>query len=490
MKKYRILHLLILTATSWNPVLGQTQMPDSLSHYLEVAGQNNRNVKADFLLYQAALQKVSQAGAYQDPQLEMGFFLKPMELVDGRQVAQFKLMQMFPWFGTRKAAQTEAQQMAQMAFEKFRDTRDNLFFEVYSQWFVLCQLQQQICNSLENKQLLEQLHSLAVRKFSSPSGNGSYSIPIPAPRSANSSQSSSSKGMTMGGSAVASASSPSAGMNAMASPAAMPASSGGMSDVLRIELEQAELDNNIASLQSQLRAEKAKFNALLNRPADASVQLPDNFERLPFLLNEETAESRISNNPMLTMIEAEKRSFEAKAVMDKKMGYPMFGIGLQYMLINKIASSSSSMNSSDGMATSNSMGGMDMVMPMVSVTIPLYRAKYKAQQRETQFRRQASIEKQEATRQQLSAQLSSEKQALGNADRKIALMDKQTALARTTYQLALQEFASGKNDLSNAIQIQRQLLDYQLTKSEAIAEYNTRVAAIKRLMSFELTKDN
>jgi len=70
------------------------------------------------------------------------------------------------------------------------------------------------------------------------------------------------------------------------------------------------------------------------------------------------------------------------------------------------------------------------------------------------------------------------------------LMDKQTALARTTYQLALQEFASGKNDLSNAIQIQRQLLDYQLTKSEAIAEYNNRVAAIKRLMSFELTKDN
>ncbi len=465
------------------------QTIDSLSHYLEVAGRNNRNVKADFLLYQAALQKVPQAGAYQDPQLEMGFFLKPMELVDGRQVAQFRLMQMFPWFGTRKAARTEAQQMAQMTFEKFRDTRDNLFFDIYSQWFVLCRLQQQLQNSVENQKLLDQLHSLAVRRFSAPSGSSSYSIPTPAPRSANSSQSSSSSGMAMSGNSVASAPSPSGGMNSMASAAAMPASSGGMSDVLRIELEQAELDNSIENLQSQLRADKAKFNALLNRPTDASVQLPDNFEKLPFLLDVESANREMnSNNPMLRMIEAEKHSFEAKAMMDKKMGYPMFGIGLQYMLINKVASPAT--ETSDGMAASSTMGGMDMVMPMVSVTIPLYRNKYKAQQRETEFRRRASIEKQEATRQQLSAQLFSEKQALENAGRKIALMDKQTALARTTYQLALQEFSSGRNDLSNVIQIQRQLSDYQLKKSEAIADYNTRIAAIKRLMSFEQTNDN
>lgn len=485
MKKYRILFLLIVTAASWNLALGQVQTSDSLTHYLVVAGGNNRNVKADLLLYQAALQKVPQAGAYQDPQLEMGFFLKPMELVDGRQVAQFKLMQMFPWFGTRKAARTEAQQMAQMAFEKFRETRDNLFFDVYSQWFVLCKLQQQVRNSLENQQLLEQLHNLAVQKFSSPSGNGSYSISTPAPRATNSSSGNSSTGMAMGGNSTPPPSSPGR-MNSMASPAAMPASSGSMSDILRIELEQAELTNSIESLQSQIKAEKAKFNSLLNRPADAPVEIPDHFEKLPFLLNEQTANSQISNNPMLRMIEAEKQSFEAKAVMDKKMGYPMFGIGLQYMLINKTAAT----ETSDGMATSSSMGGMDMVMPMVSVTIPLYRNKYKAQQRETEFRRQASIEKQEATRQELTAQLFGEKQALENADRKITLIDKQTALARTTYQLALQEFVSGKNELANAILIQRQLLDYQLKKSEAIADYNTQVAAIKRLMSFEPANEN
>ena len=46
-------------------------------------------------------------------------------------------------------------------------------------------------------------------------------------------------------------------------------------------------------------------------------------------------DSVISNNPMLTMLEAEGNAYRAKAEMDKKMSYPMLGIGLQYSLIGK-----------------------------------------------------------------------------------------------------------------------------------------------------------
>jgi hypothetical protein len=69
---------------------------DSLNSYLKMAAMNNPGVKADFLAYKASLQKIPQMGAYEDPQLEMGLFLEPMTIVDGRQVAEFKLMQMFP----------------------------------------------------------------------------------------------------------------------------------------------------------------------------------------------------------------------------------------------------------------------------------------------------------------------------------------------------------------------------------------------------------
>lgn len=110
---------ILLSALWYLP--SQAQTTDSLSYYLETAARNNPSVNSSFALYKASLEKIPQAGAFSDPELEMGFFFKPMEQLSGKQVADFTLMQMFPWFGTRKAARSEATEMARMAYEQFRE---------------------------------------------------------------------------------------------------------------------------------------------------------------------------------------------------------------------------------------------------------------------------------------------------------------------------------------------------------------------------------
>ncbi|MDR1203759.1 MAG: TolC family protein [Tannerellaceae bacterium] len=452
------------------------QVADSLSHYLQIAAQNNPGLNADFLAYKASLQKIPQAGAYQDPELEMGFFLKPMDIIGGRQIAEFRLMQMFPWFGTKKAAQTEAMHMARMSYEKFRETRDNLYLDIYTQWYILCRLQQQLMNNRENKALLTQLEELAIRKFVSPSGSSpaGYALPPPVPVTQVSTTPASGGGMagmsSMGGSTAPEMSSE-GGMTSMGS------STSGMSDVLRIQLEMVEIDSTIESLLSEIRAEKAKFNALLNRPANSEVQIPESFEQTPFLFDEALAMDKIENqNPMLGMINEEGLAYKAKSEMDKKMSYPMFGVGIQYMLNKK---------TDDPMFGMSDMNGKDMLMPMVSISIPLYRNKYKAQQRESKLWWQVSREKYDNTRNVLESELYKTKHLLDDAARKAALYKKQEELAKTTYNLIVQEFVAGKNDLANVIQVQRQLLGYQLKEAEAIAAYNTMVASIRKLISFK-----
>ncbi|MDD4777273.1 MAG: TolC family protein [Fermentimonas sp.] len=429
--KIKLLFILLLGTIITLPVNGQ--LTDSLARYLEVAGKNNPALNADFLTYKAALEKVPQAGAWPDPQLDMGFFLKPMDIVGGRQIADFTLMQMFPWFGTKKAAQTEATHMAKMAYEQFRETRDNLYLEVYTQWYILSTKVEQLNNNRENLQLLKQLEELAIRKSSS---GGSMS----------------------------------SGMNNAAP---------GMSDVLRIQLEMIEIENNIESLMSNIAAEKAKFNALLNRPVEYEVIVPDSITKVAFIFDEGVSISEIENqNPMLIMFEQEELAFNAKSEMDKKMSYPMFGIGLQYMLIGE--SKTTTMN--QGMTPE--MNGMDMIMPMFSITLPIYRNKYKAQQKESRFMSQSAREKYNNTLNLLRSDLFKLKQQLDNAERKIKLYQKQEQLARVTYQLVVQEFVTAKSDLTKVIQVQRQLLDYQIRQAEAIAEYNTKVASIQKLRSF------
>lgn len=487
-RRINYLAILLLSVIATGAAWAQTA--DSLGYYLETAALNNPGVKADFMAYKASLQKVPQAGAYQDPEFEMGVFLKPMDILGGKQVAEFKLMQMFPWFGTRKAAQTEAVHMAKMSFEQFRETRDNLYLEVYTQWFMLCNLRQKLRNNEDNKALLVQLEQLALRRFSSPStGSGAgYAVAAPTPPTSTPPAGSGMSSMSsMGGSNGSQSSTQGAGMSMGNSGGGMSggmseAASGGMSDVLRIQLEIAELDNNIESLLSEMNAEKARFNALLNRPADSEVRVPETFGQIPFLFDPETAMTDIDEqNPMLGMIDEEGLAYKAKAEMDRKMSYPMFGIGVQYMLNKK---------TDDPMLGMGDMNGRDMVMPMLSVSIPLYRNKYKAQQRESQFRWQANKEKYSNTYNALESELLKTKHLLDDAARKIVLYKKQSALARTTYNLVVQEFVAGKSDLTNVIQVQRQLLDYRLKEAEAVADYNTRVASIQKLISFKDTEQN
>ena len=406
-------------------VAGETT--DSLARYLEVAGRNNPGLNASFMEYKASLERVNRSGAWPDPELEIGFFLKPMEIVGGRQVADFTLMQMFPWFGTKKAAQTEATHMARMAYEKFREARDDLFLEMYAQWYRMGRLQQQLTNNKENKKILAQLEQLATQRVSVGSRGGS----------------------------------------------------GGMSDVLRIQLEAAQIDNNIESLQSEMIAEKAKFNALLNRPGDSEVVLPPSLEKVAFPFNaSEIARAIEEQNPALGMLQEEERAHEAKEEMEKKMGLPMIGIGLQYMMVEKSPT-----------PVLEHHNGMHMVMPMVSVSLPIFRGKYRSAQRESRILQQSAREKYHNTLNGLQAELYGLQHQLEDAERKVALYGKQREIALTAYRLLVQEFVTGQSDVIDVIEVQRQLLDYQLQEAEAIADYNTRVASVQKLHSFNNTNE-
>lgn len=468
-----------------------SQQADSLAWYLETAARNNPLVNSNFALYKASLEKIPQAGAYEDPELDIGVFVKPMETLSGKQIADFTLMQMFPWFGTRKAARNEATEMSRMAYEQFREARNNLFYEVKSQWYQLCNLNEQYKNTQANLALLEQLEKLALNRYSAPSANAPASTVPPITGNVVTPPASNGNSMdNMGGvgsstqaapqgSPAGNASVQGMASGPMGSSMGTGSSSGTMSDVLRIQIEKAELQNNLELIVSNRTAAEARFNALLNRRQDMRVAVPDSLRQLHFLIDDQAmTDSIIIANPMLSMLEAEANAYRAKAEMDKKMSYPMFGIGLQYSLVGK---------SNNSMVMDN-MNGMDMVMPMFKISIPIFRKKYQAQQKESRHYRQASELKYENTLNQLQSEYQTVKQQLADASRKIALYQKQQELSLSTWQLIVREFSAGTTSLTDVIQVERQLLDYRLKKSEAIAEYNTRIAGMEKLVATSINE--
>lgn len=480
---------IIAVSLSMTDIFAQ-ESTDSLTYYLEQAARNNPQINSDLMLYKAALEKIPQAGAYPDPELEIGFFFKPMETLMGKQVADFTLMQMFPWFGTRKAARGEATEMARMAYEKFRDNRNTLWYEVKVQWYQLCNLQEQYKTTEANIMLLRQLEQLALNRFSASSAQGGVSgatVSSGMTSETNGSATSANgmsgmNGMTSAKPAASSTGNTPAsnsGMSGMGNSSMSPAT-GGMSDVLRIQMERAELEDELENLRSARTVAEAQFNALLNRSPEAPVTVPDSLEQRIFQIDEKMLmDSIFSHNPMITMIEAEAEAYRAKAKMDRRMSYPMIGIGLQYSLINK-------MDHPIGMAD---MNGKDMVMPMVKISLPLFRRKYNAQQRESRNYWKASEYKRDNVQNQLQAEYINYRQQLEDAGRKVSLYTRQYALSLSTWQLMVREFSAGRQSLTDVIQVERQMLDYRLKGSEAVAAYNTSVAGLEKLVSTSLNTD-
>lgn len=472
-KAFKKILFLVLALCSW--VIGYSQeQPDSLFNYLEIAARNNPTVFQRYAEYQAALQKVPQVGSLSDPDLSLGVFLSPMELVAGNQLADIRLMQMFPWFGVLKNAKDEMSLMAKAKYETFRDAKLQVFYDVQRTWYELNKVKQNIHVSEKNIDLLRTIERLAIVRFKAgPSANSSAPASKSTPQASTPGSSSGSSGMnSMGGNAGSASSQAAAPMPG--NPMGSSSGGSGLSDVYRIQIEIGDLQNNIELLKNQLNTSAAKFNSYLNRPQAAIVTVPDtlkseNFE--PSLLA--ISDSIKSNNPMLGMLQFEQKSLEARKQMVTKMSYPMVGLGLNYSLINKNAMSTLPMN------------GKDMVMPMVTATLPIYRKKYKAMRDEVDFLKSANVQSYNATANSLQTEYYQAMQLYQDAQRRIKLYASQYQLASKSLGIMFKSFASSGTSLTDILRVRQQTLDYEYRQVEAVADYNTSIAWLKRLGNIE-----
>jgi outer membrane protein TolC len=419
---------------------------DSLFTYLEIAAKNNPTIQQKFAEYQAALQKVPQVGSLSDPQLSLGVFLKPMELVNGNQVADIRLMQMFPWFGVLKNAKDEMSLMANAKFELFRDAKLQVFNDVQRTWYELFKIQKEIRISEKNIEILKVIERLALVRFKAPLGNSG----------ASSSEAGTSSGMQSG---------------RMGSSTANP----GLIDLYRIQIEKGDLENNIALLKVQERTTIALFNSYLNRSSSTPVFSGESLEvDLLGLSLITVSDSMLANNPMLGMLEYERQSIEAHKKMVSRMGYPMMGLGLDYMLINRNEMSTSTMN------------GNDMIMPMVSVTLPIYRKKYNAMVKEADLLKSATSLNYQAAARSLQTEYYQAVQLYQDAQRRVKLYENQYLLASKSFDLILKSFSTSSSELTDVLRTHQQTLEYQLKQVEAVVDFNIAVAWLKRLGNLEI----
>jgi outer membrane protein TolC len=472
-KKYMLFPFISIYFYLFLSISGYSQS-DSLYHYLEIAAKNNPTVLQRFNEYKAAMQKVPQVGSLSDPELSMGVFLTPMYLMDGKQKADIRLMQMFPWFGVLRYAKDEMSLMARAKFELFLDAKLQVLYDVQRSWYELYKNEKEISISEKNIDILKLIERLALVRFksasSSGSGTNSQSVPSVSPQNSSSAMLASTTGQ--GGMANTGSNQTSSSMQKSNMSSAQGTS--GLVDIYRIQIESGDLENNIAILRNRQRSIVAQFNTFLNRPVSSPVYTGGKIilDSMQFSLNS-ISDSILAHNPMLSMLDFEKQSQEAREKMVRRMGYPMIGLGVNYSIIGitPIPMGFPSMN------------GKDMIMPMVVFTLPVYRKKYTAMRNEAEFMKAASLENYHATANSLQSEFYQAVSQYQDAERRVKLYDTQFQLASKSFDLILKDFSTSSSELTDVLRVRQQTLDYEFKKVEAIADFNTAIAWLKRLMA-------
>lgn len=381
----------------------------SLDDYLKIAAENNPEVKAAYLEFEAALQRLPQVSALPDPTLSMSALGQMIETRVGTQEARFSLMQTFPWFGTLKAQKEVAALEAEAQFQGFLDKRNRLFWEVKKVYYSLYEVHHHLKHKQEEMKILESLKVFALSRFE----NGT------AP----------------------------------------------MVDVIRVDLLRNQTETDLTVLQSQLKPLEITFNRLLNRADSLDVKVEDHIP-LPdsaLLLQEKN----LDNHPLMAQYRKKVLAAHGQEKVAQKNGLPKFGIGIDYSIISERTDADFSDN------------GQDAIMPVVSLSLPIFRKKYKAQEQEAQLRGRAYEALAKATENQLETQWQQAQFELEKASLELNLFKKQTEDTRLAYQLLTTAYANGQADADELLNIEQQLIRYMMENSISYTKYLNAFAALE-----------
>ncbi|MFT0714434.1 TolC family protein [Flagellimonas lutimaris] len=240
-------------------------------------------------------------------------------------------------------------------------------------------------------------------------------------------------------------------------------------DVLKLQIRQNELQQQKEVLEQSYIAEQAVFNNLLNRDESIAVEVVDDMDvpKNDPILNKED----LSLNPELLKYDQLYESVTQSELLNQKENAPSFGIGLDYIPVSE----------RDDMVFSDN--GKDIVMPMVTFSVPIFNNKFRSVSKQNELR-QKEIELQKEER------LNVLENAYANAisQRNQARIAHQTQTknlkqAKDAEEILIKNYETGTIDFNDVLDIQELQLKFQTNQIQSVQLYYLQSAIINYLIN-------
>jgi len=239
-------------------------------------------------------------------------------------------------------------------------------------------------------------------------------------------------------------------------------------DVLRLQMRQNEMQQLKDVLQQQFLAEQTNFNNLLNRGNDVTVNVIDSL-LIPSEDFDITSEN-LALHPELLKYDKLYQSIEQSELLNQKESSPMIGFGLDYINVAERPN----MDFSDN--------GKDIVMPMVSVSIPIFNKKYKSQTKQNELQQQEITAKKQERLNTLETLLSKAINERISARISYTTQTKNLKQAKDAEDILIKSYETGTIDFNDVLDIQELQLKFQMNQIESVKTYYVQSTIINYLI--------
>lgn len=250
--------------------------------------------------------------------------------------------------------------------------------------------------------------------------------------------------------------------------------SASVSDVLTLQIKGSELAEQVDLLELQKLEYIALINSKINRRVSEDIVIEGDFNK-PALLDFdlEKNEARIKDfHPLLQQLNWQIMSSEKEQKLNSLSGKPSIGIGLDYALVLK---------RTDQLPMNN---GRDILIPKIMLSLPIYRKKYKAKDREEELQQEAFSYQKEDVVNQILSKLEALKSSYDQQILNIQYKQNQLELTNAAYKILLGEYSNKNLRFDELVQIQNKKFIYEIEIRTAILNSYIVRAEINRLTNF------
>jgi len=238
-------------------------------------------------------------------------------------------------------------------------------------------------------------------------------------------------------------------------------------DVLKLQMRQHDLEQLMQILERQFISEQTSINKLLNRQKGIPVEAIDSLEIPKSLENIPTDE--LSLHPELIKYDKLYKSIEQSELLNQKEQKPMIGFGLDYVAVSERPNMSFSDN------------GKDIVMPMVSLSIPIFSKKYSSKTKQNQFKQEELLFDKQVRKNRLETLLDRAINQRVSAKISFDTNAKNLGKAKSAEEILIKNYEAGTINFNDVLDIQELQLKFQMNQVEAIKSFYVQSTIVNYL---------